>query len=274
MDMEEVGNGVPELLQSRLDHLQDSAGIGLSFCEGHQLLMAMTARELCQCLLGDSIIRAKGGIILAHISPQLRRSLHHGNNVVPFLRVLLAQRLGPQMGIFVYRCLRGGDVRVDIDLTVIDKAISLTLPATEEHRLALCHILTHLTSHLHRVPRLFVFIKKRHILGLHIPTLRVLIHEAHEHLVIETLHAIGTDNHLLAVELLTLHGCLDLVGHRLANHLGELLALVTFGIAECDMAVRLHKEIDMTNIDLQVNEGTALIALQLLDLVFIEDNLL
>ena len=90
MDMEEVGNGVPELLQSRLDHLQDGTRVGLSLREGHQLLMATTARELCQCLLGDSIIRAKARIILAHISPQLRRSLHHGYDVVPFLRVLLA----------------------------------------------------------------------------------------------------------------------------------------------------------------------------------------
>ena len=178
------------------------------------------------------------------------------------------------MGIFVYRCLGSGDIRIDIDLTVIDKAVSLTLPATEEHRLALCHILTHLLGDNDRMPRLTVIHRQRHILSLHIPTLRVLVHEVHEHLVIEALHAVGTDNHFLAVETLTLHSGLDFVGHRLANHLGELLTLVTFGIAERDMAVRLHKEINMTHIDLQVNEGTALVALQLLDLVFIEDNLL
>ena len=69
--MQEVGNGVPELLQGSTDPFQDALCVRLSFIEGHQPLIATVAAVLCQYLIGNLIVGKKARIVTAYLFPNL-----------------------------------------------------------------------------------------------------------------------------------------------------------------------------------------------------------
>ena len=84
------------------------------------------------------------------------------------------------------RCLAGGDIRVNIDCSVIDETVSLTVTPAEEHRLALHHILLHQGGDRDAVEltRSIQF-AKLDILCPGTPMPAVLVHIVDKHLVIE-----------------------------------------------------------------------------------------
>ena len=72
------------------------------------------------------------GILALDFIPHLRRVLHHLDDLFPLFRILLTQDFGPQVGIFVDRRLYCGHIGVKIDLSLMHKAIDLTILVTEQ----------------------------------------------------------------------------------------------------------------------------------------------
>ena len=132
LDMQEVGNGIPELAQYCRDLFEDASGILLVSHELLQALGATLATILSQSLGSNLIIRMQIGVLALDIIPHLRRVFHHLDDLFPLFRILLAQDFGPQVGIFVDGRLYRGHIGVKIDLSLMDKAIDLTFYVTEQ----------------------------------------------------------------------------------------------------------------------------------------------
>ena len=123
VDMQEVGNTAPEAGNGLTDTSEDTLlpvrelfnTIILLQTEGfHKTLMAAYTAVVCQCLFGNVITKLQVRIVTAYLLP-LRGVTHHHDDVLPLLGVLLAQHLGPQMGVLVDGCLCSGNIRVNED---------------------------------------------------------------------------------------------------------------------------------------------------------------
>ena len=96
--------------------------------------------------LGNIILVRQVAIPLGDILPQLGIALHKGNDVPPFLRILLAHHLGPQMGVFMNRGLGSGNTAVNVYAAILTyKSIGLAIRGAEETEmpaeLCLCSLL-------------------------------------------------------------------------------------------------------------------------------------
>ncbi len=76
-----------------------------------------------------------------------------------------------------------------------------------EHRLTLQHILTHLLVNRNRVHGSVTF--QRDILGGNTPLLGVLVHEVHQYLIVEILHAVCSDTQIIIIEIMCMGGIQD-----------------------------------------------------------------
>ena len=153
------------------------------------------------------------------------------------------------MGVFMDGGFGCGYRPVNIYLIVTDKPIDLTIAGLEEHGLSLTDILPHAGSDGDRVHlALDVQLSQLYIFGMHAPLPAVLLHEVHEHHVIEALHAVSAYTQVPAIETLPLLCRKNLVGKRLADNFGERLSdkvilILPVAAAPYD-AVPRHEQVD------------------------------
>ena len=228
MDMQEITNLAPEAGEGIIHLLQDAVGILLTVNIGGELLVAAFAAVLGQGFLGDGIVGLQGRVVLTDIVPDLGGILHDPDDILPFLVVLLAQDLCPQVGVLVDRCLCSGNTRINIDLAVLDEAVGLAVGLAEEHRLTFQHVTLHLLGDPDGVQSYTVIgflsldCRDVHIFDMNSPLLTVLVHEARKYLIIEYFHSITT-----YTEVITLKDTFfeNLRGKILTDELRKLIRL-------------------------------------------------
>ena len=140
MDMQEIRHTHPEAGDGLTDTGEDALlllgelidGILLLQSEGsQQALMATRTAIVCKGFLGNIVTHLELGVLSAYLLP-LRGVTHHLHDGLPLLGILLTHHLGPQMGIFMDRCLSRADLRVNEDHAVLADDTVGTATVTQE----------------------------------------------------------------------------------------------------------------------------------------------
>ncbi len=105
VDMQEVGNGVPEALQCLIDLRKDGFAVLIVLGNLAQALIASMTAELSQNLIGYLVLSQEPGIVTTYLIPKLRTCFQQSFDVFPFLGIHPTHRIGPQVGILVNRRL-------------------------------------------------------------------------------------------------------------------------------------------------------------------------
>ena len=151
------------------------------------------------------------------------------------------------------RCLGSGNTGVNINSTVMNKAVSLMLSTTEEHRLTLQDILLHLLGDFDTMQGntitgiLTLKGWNIHILYMNTPLLTILIHEVGQHLIIEGLHAINANTIVIIFKDCRLLNGHNLVSQWLADNIRDMTLNPVWIAVGINNTVFVNREIHHVN---------------------------